>query len=129
MFLELDIEHEFLIKNYFLISGLYDLREIFRNSPMDGNGQLKLTEEDVKLLSPVLFEDVCKTHKPLVHVLYGENDSPSFKGQSRAFARHLATFGFGVKEKQFQNCDHFEIVEELSRRTSEISNYIFKYIS
>lgn len=128
MLLNEDFQGHSLIKNYFLISGIYDLREIWKNPAMDENEQLKLNEEDVELLSPVLFKEFCKAHKPLLHILYAENDSDSFKGQSVAFRKHVENVGFEVLEKQFDDWDHFEIVEELSRKESRISKYMMKYI-
>lgn len=126
MLLQSDFHNNFLIKNYYLISGIYDLREVWKNPAIDGDQVLKLTDQDVELLSPVLFKDFSHTYKPSIHILYSENDSPSFKKQSLAFAKHLKQFGFEVLEKEFHDWDHFEIVEELSRKESKITEYILK---
>ncbi|KAL5277828.1 AFMID family protein [Megaselia abdita] len=128
MLLKSDFENHCLIKNYFLISGIYDLRPIWKNPAMDGNGELKLNIQTVESLSPVLLKEFCNNHKPLIHILYGENDSPSFKEQSRVFGKYLEKFEIKVLEKEFSEYDHFKIVEELSRKESDITKYIFKYL-
>lgn len=94
---------------------------------MDEKGILKLNEEDVVSLSPILFKEFSRKVKPMVHILFGEHDSPSFKGQSLAFGKFVEKFRFAVSVKKFNKWDHFEIVEELSRAGSDITKYIFNY--
>lgn len=127
MLLQTDFPDHFLIKNYFLISGIYDLREIWKNPAMDENDELKLNNIDVEMLSPILFKEFCRTYKPIIHILYGENDSPRFKVQSTTFGKHLRKFRFQVLQREFDDWDHFEIVEELSSSESEITKYILEY--
>lgn len=115
-----------LIKQVYLISGVYDLREIWKNPAMDENDTLKLNEKDLVELSPILTRSFSEKFNPIIHILYGEHDSPSFKNQSIAYAEYLKYSGFEVSLEEFPNYDHFEIVEELSRRESRIGEYILK---
>lgn len=129
MLLEDNFEGSDLIKNYFLISGIYDLREIWKNPAMDSNDLLKLDETSVMELSPILSRSLSSNKDTFIHILYGEHDSPSFKSQSIAYGKFLESLKFNVKVEDFPNWDHFEIVEELSRKESKIIEYIFSYFN
>ncbi|KAL4706873.1 hypothetical protein ACJJTC_010107 [Scirpophaga incertulas] len=100
-----------LLQGAFLISGVYDLRDLVRTSV---NQALQLPDEWAVSLSP-MFDDYKKLYRRnmRIYIIAGENDSPTFKKQSREFYEHL------LKVSRTKNMyleikdgmDHFNIVE------------------
>jgi arylformamidase len=102
------------IKAIIPVSGVFDLEPLIRT---DINDNLKMNEQEARLLSPLLMND-CYLNKDIrVLLAYGEEDSIAFKEQSHDYKKHL-------KEKlrllnvdciQIDKVDHFNVIENLSR--------------
>ncbi|CAH0747539.1 unnamed protein product [Diatraea saccharalis] len=108
----------------FLISGVYDLRELLHTSVNDA---VQLPTEWAKPLSP-LFDCYSHLHtrKVRLYIIAGQNDSPRFKKQSREFYEHLLdvcliqNMYLEIKD----DFDHFDIVECLSNDNNYLKNLL-----
>lgn len=119
---------EFLTSTYgsqrlqgaFLVSGVYDLRDLVKTYV---NELVKLPQEKAIEMSPMFDDYTHLRNKNLrIYVLAGQNDSPTFKKQSRDFYDKLQNsissqnVYLEIKDK----LDHFDIVECFS----EIDNFL-----
>lgn len=119
-----------LVDHVFLISGLYDLRELWSYKSCNPNNVLALNDDLAHELSPI-----CWTYdKELIgqyqrqnlkmHVIVAEHDSEAFKLQSQNYYKKLADLNLNVSYTVFESYDHFNIIEECSDRDSPISRYM-----
>ena len=121
-----------LIDQLFLISGLYDLRELWALQASNPQNILNLNAEKAKDLSPICWqynEDLLTKYRQqgvVFHVLVAENDSNTFKKQSEDLFKLFKALGLNVAYKEFEKYDHFDIIEECSNRNSVISKYIIR---
>lgn len=112
----------------FLISGVYDLRDLIKTTV---NAPLKLNETTAAAFSPILsnyqhIRDSDVFDKIRVHIIVGKHDSPTFQKQSRDFWKVLqSNFGVDAYLDIMENLDHFDIVEALG----ELENYLKFFIS
>ncbi|XP_063634744.1 kynurenine formamidase isoform X1 [Cydia splendana] len=112
------------LQGAFLISGIYDLRELVLTSVNDA---VQLPTEWAIPLSPQ-FD--CYTHlqarRVRLYILAGQNDSPVFKKQSREFYELLlntcltADMYLEIKDE----VDHFDIVECLANDDNYLKNLL-----
>ncbi|KAJ0181054.1 hypothetical protein K1T71_003139 [Dendrolimus kikuchii] len=99
------------LRGAFLVSGVYDLRDLVKTYV---NDLVRLPEQKVRQMSPY-FDDY--THlqniNVRVYILAGQNDSPTFKKQSRDFYEKLqiSFLSNNVYLEIKDNFDHFDIVE------------------
>ncbi|CAK1548357.1 unnamed protein product [Leptosia nina] len=106
----------------FLISGVYDLRELVHTSVNDA---IQLPAEWAAPLSPQ-FD--CFTHlqarKIRVFILAGQNDSPTFKKQSREFFEllHNTCLMQNMYLEIKDDMDHFDIVECFANDDNYLKN-------
>ncbi|GBP79294.1 Kynurenine formamidase [Eumeta japonica] len=108
----------------FLISGVYDLREIVHTYVNDA---VRLPEEWAVAMSP-LFDDYKHLfeRKIRMYILAGEHDSGTFKRQSREFYEHLLDvcrtqhMYFEIKDR----LDHFDIVENFANQDNFLKNLV-----
>lgn len=104
-----------LIKSVYLFSGIFDLVELKDTERMNANNMLSLNDENVKDLSPIYFNyKVLSESNITVKVFVAENDSKTFIKQSKGLAEVLKKFNAKVSYDLIENCDHFDIVENLS---------------
>lgn len=112
------------LQGAFLVSGVYDLRELIHTTINDA---VQLPREWAVPLSP-LFD--CFTHlqtrKVRIYILAGQNDSPTFKKQSREFYELLhntclmQNMYLEIKDKM----DHFDIVECFANHDNFLKNLL-----
>lgn len=130
--LETDYELKDLIKHFFLISGPYDLREIWNlktcRSITNVNNPLKLDDESASRLSPMLFKNFVKGYQCEFHLAAGKHEAPSFFGQAKAFANVLLDNNFKVFLHEFPNNDHFDIAHAMNTEDSDVTKYILKVL-
>ncbi|PVB59890.1 alpha/beta hydrolase [Labrenzia sp. 011] len=105
-----------LVKSVLLLSGLYELAPIAASFAQDW---LALSAADVADLSPL-------RHLPArsgpVLVAWAEGDAPGFKRQSLGFHEAWKTAGLPGRALEIENCNHFNILLELSRDDSRLTN-------
>lgn len=116
------------VRYVFLVSGVYDLRDLRTCDAVNAANLLGLSERNVDALSPirmpsanaatVISGGIGPPKQPLqqpaqfdVRVLVAEHDSATFREHSRAYA-DAACCNFNV----LAGCDHFDIVERLVER-------------
>lgn len=112
------------LQGAFLISGVYDLREIVHTSV---NELVQLPQEWAVNLSPQFG---CYTHlqgrRIRIYILAGQNDSPTFKKQSREFYELLQNtclmqhMYLEIKDQ----LDHFDIVECFAHENNFLNNLL-----
>ncbi|XP_039951382.1 kynurenine formamidase [Bactrocera tryoni] len=118
--------------SFFLISGVFDLRELWNLPSVNPANILNLDLVSAEELSPICwkldeeFIEFAKQIKLRIHVLVAENDSETFKGQSLAFAKKLSETGLEIVFKIFEGYDHFDIIENVPVKGSEINTYLLK---
>lgn len=112
------------LQGAFLISGMYDLREVVRTSI---NKVLQLPKEWAVPLSPQ-FD--CFTHlqerRVRIYILAAQNDSPSYKKQSREFYEllHNTCLMQNMYLEIKDNVDHFDIVECFTKDDNYLKNLL-----
>lgn len=127
---ELLSRHKTLELSFFLISGLYDLRELWQLECSNPKNVLNLNAALAAEFSPICWElsskviDFYKCRNARIHVLAAENDSKTFKAQSSALAACWRKIGLNTIFVELPFYDHFNIIEEASNGNSEISKYI-----
>ncbi|XP_014086845.3 kynurenine formamidase [Bactrocera oleae] len=118
--------------SFFLISGIFDLRECWNLPSVNPANILNLDLVGAEELSPICrkldakFIEFAKEIKIRIHVLVAENDSVTFKEQSLAFAKKLTDAGLEIEFKIFERYDHFDIIENVPVKGSEINTYLLK---
>lgn len=103
-----------IIKNIFLIGGIYDLTEI-PFTIHNKNNVLSLTEENITTLSPVMLDYTKWTDLNLDIVLFSaEYDSPTFKKQTIQM-KSIWEQKYQLKCRYYllPGCDHFDLVERI----------------
>lgn len=104
-----------LIKSIYAFSGIFDLVELKDTQCMNGNNILSLTDENVEDLSPIYFNYKLLSESDIfVKIFVAENDSQTFINQSRELNDVLNKFNVKNSFNFIENCDHFDIVENLS---------------
>ena len=103
------------IKSALLISGMYDLRPVMLSAR---SSYVKLSDDEILELSAILQPEKLRT--PLTMV-YGENETPEFKRQPKAYLEALATVGKTARVVEIAGVNHFEVLKLLGDPTSEVS--------
>ncbi|CAF3334742.1 unnamed protein product [Rotaria socialis] len=123
-----NIDHE-TFGGFFLISGVFDLVPLVSTYV---NIPLGMTIAVAKNQSP-LHRDSNDYWSALKHVpilcVHAQYDSPAFHEQNRQYGSCLEKNGFNnVKTIQFDNFDHFDIIEQLEIRDQPLTTMILKLI-
>ncbi|XP_075162806.1 kynurenine formamidase isoform X2 [Haematobia irritans] len=125
-----DYQQLHLIDNLFLISGLYDLRQLWSFQSCNPNNILALNDKLAFELSPITWtynKDLIRqslNQRLKVHIIVAENDSEAFKKQSQNYAYTLMQLNMNINFRMFSFYDHFDIIEDCSNRDSVVSCYI-----
>ncbi|KAL5293411.1 AFMID.2 family protein [Megaselia abdita] len=126
--LDSDIENKDLIKHFVLISGIYDLKEIWHTKALSDLSNtvnpLGLNDETSIKLSPMYFKNFIK-YDAEVHLLTGKYEAPSFFGQAKVFGDILKKQNYTVHLHEFPEYDHFDIVHSMKDVNSDITKYLF----
>uniref|UniRef100_A0A1B0G9V8 Alpha/beta hydrolase fold-3 domain-containing protein n=1 Tax=Glossina morsitans morsitans TaxID=37546 RepID=A0A1B0G9V8_GLOMM len=120
----------YAINHLFLISGVYDLRELWKLTCCNENNKLGLDAVRAEQLSPLCWpynKKLLLLHNKQdlqVHVMVAENDSATFIKQSQSYADKLKLMELKVDYKIFNDYDHFNIIEDTAIANSIVSLYI-----
>lgn len=129
--LDTDFTHKDLVKNFVLISGVFDITETWNTktcSSISGvENPLGLNDATARKCSPMYYTKFASFPAEF-HLLTGKYESPSFYGLSKAFKKVLERNGFKVTQYVFPNYDHFDIVHSMKDEDSEITAYLFKVL-
>lgn len=112
------------IDSIYLISGVYDLKELqYTNN--NENNILSIDNSNVDQLSPLKFDFTGQWSKQdiNINIYVGQYDSPTFIRQSMELSLRFSN-GFKVDFQLLKDYDHFEIVEDLSEKSYEITTSI-----
>lgn len=114
-----------LLKNIFLISGIYDLNELKDTKCANRDNLLSLTDSNVTALSPAKWNfDHLKAFAIKFATFVGGDESPTLQQQSADFGKVLSSSGLNASFKKIENVDHFNIVQKLSENDYEITKTI-----
>lgn len=115
------------IKHLYLISGIYDLSQL-RYTSVNELNKLGLFESNIRKVSPMHFDFVPWQQFPLdIHIFAAQNDSTTFRVQSECFGKRLKhEFGLNTNCRLIDNCDHFDVVENLAQSSYEITKEIIR---
>lgn len=120
------------IKSLHLISGIYDLSQCRRTTEVNEHNKLAINDSNVcQLLSPMHF-DFTLWQKFSIHIeIYvAENDSITFRMQSESFWKRLQIdYNLSCEFLTITKCDHFDIVENLSDNSYQITKAIIRNLN
>ncbi|XP_052753879.1 kynurenine formamidase isoform X2 [Galleria mellonella] len=112
------------LRGAFLVSGVYDLRELTHTTVNDA---VQLPNEWAIPLSPQ-FDSYThlQERKVRIYILAGQNDSPTFKRQSREFYEllHNTCLMQNMYLEIKDNMDHFDIVECFANDDNFLKNLL-----
>lgn len=119
-----------LVKNIYLISGVYDVSELRKTQSANRNNLLKITDENVDALSPIKqsYEHL-KSFNVTFDAYVGGDESPTIQKQSREFVAHLKQAKLQANFHLMDGFDHFNIVEKLSEINYDITQTIIKNLA
>uniref|UniRef100_A0A1B0CQ19 Putative kynurenine formamidase n=1 Tax=Lutzomyia longipalpis TaxID=7200 RepID=A0A1B0CQ19_LUTLO len=121
------LPHRDLIRGVYLLSGVYDIREL-RHTKVANNGNiLSITDDNVVSLSPSLadYGHLAGTSAHFT-VVVTENESPSYKKISQGMKDALAKGTERVKFILLPNRDHFDLVEQLNDKDGELTKILIE---
>lgn len=129
--LDTPYKHKNLIKHFILISGIYDLSEIWNTkacAAISGvENPLGLTALSAKELSPMFYEKFADFSADF-YLFTGKFEAPSFFGLAKAFKKVLEKHRFKVTQYVFPEYDHFDIVHSMKDRDSSIMKFVFSIL-
>uniref|UniRef100_A0A336LVA8 CSON003078 protein n=1 Tax=Culicoides sonorensis TaxID=179676 RepID=A0A336LVA8_CULSO len=114
----LDLNVRELLKQIYLISGVYDLTELRYTTAVNNNNLLGLNDSNIKEVSPLYsnYSHLKSTNANGIqfNVYVGEYDSNTFQKQSQDISiRLIRDINESVSYCLLKNLDHFNIVEDL----------------
>ncbi|CRL06829.1 CLUMA_CG019545, isoform A [Clunio marinus] len=119
-----------LIKNIYLISGVYDLSELKNTKVVNRDNLLSITDANVGELSPMKHNfDHLKGHNIVFDAFVGSVESPTLQKQTREFVAHLKLAKLHANFHLMDGLDHFNIVEKLSEINYDITQTIIKNLA
>ncbi|MFQ3218746.1 MAG: arylformamidase, partial [Paraglaciecola sp.] len=104
-----------IIKGVCAVSGIYDLQPLL---PTYVNDLLSMDLSEARENSPVL--QALPTPVPVI-IAFGENETDEFKRQSKIMSDKLCDDGFYVQFKEIKGCNHFDVIMDLSQKSSWLS--------
>lgn len=116
-----------LLKNSYLISGVYDVSELRGTKVVNHNNLLSITDQNVEALSPIKHNfDHLKNVNVSFDAYIGGDESPTLQKQTREFVAHLKIAKLHANYHLMDGLDHFSIVEKLSEIDYEITQTVIK---
>ncbi len=113
------------IDSIYLISGVFDLTDL-QYTTVNQDNILSIDNSNVDQLSPLKFnltEWSTKLQQIKINIYVGEYETPTFVKQSMEMFLRF-TKGFRVRMRVVAGHDHFNIVEDLSRKKYELTQDI-----
>lgn len=119
-----------LVKNVYLISGVYDVSELRKTQTANRGNLLSITDQNVDALSPIKqnYEQL-KNFNITFDAFVGGDESPTIQRQSREFIAHLKQSKLQANFTLMDGLDHFSIVEKLSEVNYDITQKIIKNLA
>lgn len=119
-----------LVKNIYLISGVYDVSELRSTKCVNRGNLLSISDDNVDALSPIKQSfDHLKGFNITFDAFVGGDESPTLQKQSREFVAHLKQTKLQANYHLLDGLDHFSIVEKLSEINYEITQKIIGNIA
>lgn len=116
-----------LLKNIYMISGIYDVSELRNTTAVNRDNILSITDENVDFLSPMKHQfGHLQDYSIYFDAYVGSDESPTLQKQSRQFIAHLKLAKLHAKYHLVADADHFNITEKLSQKDYEITQTIIK---
>lgn len=111
---------EGLIRNAYLISGIYELSPVLNISV---NQEIRLKAEEVTDLSPIRFAPASQTH---YEVIVGGGEPRGWQDQSIAFERHIRDQGADSHLTILPERHHYSILQDLETPDAELSKRLIQ---
>lgn len=119
-----------LLKNIYLISGVYDLSELRNTKSVNRDNLLSIDDGNVEALSPLKQSfDHLKSYNIVFDAFVGSDESPTLQRHSREFIAHLKLAKLQANFQLMEGLDHFSIVEKLSEINYDITQKIINNLS
>lgn len=119
-----------LVKNVYLISGVFDVSELRHTKSANRGNLLSITDDNVDALSPIKQSfDRLKSYSITFDAFVGGDESPTLQKQSREFVAHLKQTKLHANYHLMDGLDHFNIVEKLSEINYDITQKIIGNIA
>lgn len=118
-----------LLKDVYLISGVYNVQELRYTNSVNRDNLLGITNSNARKLSPLYakYDHLRSLADRLrFHVYAGQHDSDVFRAMSSQMNDHLASFGLKSDFNILPNLDHFDIVENLSNEDHPLMKAILR---
>ncbi|XP_035778599.1 kynurenine formamidase-like [Anopheles albimanus] len=118
-----------LLKDVYLISGVYDVQELRYTTSVNRDNLLGLNDNNVLRLSPLSMSYSHLTGAaagPRFHVYVAEHDSEVFRTMASSMKNHLESFALPCDLNDMPGLDHFDIVENLSKTDHPLTIAILK---
>uniref|UniRef100_A0A182YFY2 Kynurenine formamidase n=2 Tax=Anopheles stephensi TaxID=30069 RepID=A0A182YFY2_ANOST len=122
-------EELLLLKDVYLISGVYDVQELRYTNSVNRDNLLAINDQNAKRLSPLLasydhLRSVSEQGALKFHVYVAQHDSDVFREMSSKMYDRLRSFGLSCDLHVLPNLDHFDIVEQLASSDYTITSAI-----
>jgi len=119
-----------LVKNIYLISGVYDVSELRTAKSVNRDNLLSIDDGNVEALSPLKqsFEHL-KSYNVVFDAFVGGDESPTIQRHSREFIAHLKQSKIQANFHLMEGLDHFDVVEKLSEINYDITQKIIKNLA
>ena len=111
------------IASTILVSGVYELEPIIQTSINDA---IKMDRSVAISMSPMLKE---LKDFPDTLIVWGENETAEFKGQSSKFSKKLVEYGIRVKAFEVPSRNHFDVILDLTKRDTVLGEEFYKLIT
>lgn len=123
-------ENSKLIRNIYLISGVFNLSPLRLLSGVNPNNIFDINETTAKSLSPSNFDySHLKSLNVQIYVYIAENESKTFIQESKDIYDVLHKHTSRVEYKLIEIVDHFDIGENLTDKNFEITKVIIENLS
>jgi len=111
-----------VIKGVCAVSGIYDLQPLIDTYV---NEPLKMDITEAKKNSPLLLP--LPKAVPII-IAFGDNETSEFKRQSKLMSEKLRTQGFEVQHQEIVGRNHFDVIVDLSEKSSWLFQQTLKVI-
>uniref|UniRef100_A0A182NEL5 Kynurenine formamidase n=1 Tax=Anopheles dirus TaxID=7168 RepID=A0A182NEL5_9DIPT len=115
-----------LLKDVYLISGVYNVQELRYTKSVNKDNLLGIDDTNARRLSPLFanYDHLRSATGLRFHVYVAQHDSDVFREMSTRMSEHLKTYGLNSELTVLPNLDHFDIVESLASADYAITTAI-----
>uniref|UniRef100_A0A182VUS7 Kynurenine formamidase n=1 Tax=Anopheles minimus TaxID=112268 RepID=A0A182VUS7_9DIPT len=116
-----------ILKDVYLISGVYNVQELRYTKSVNKDNLLGIDDGNAKRLSPLFASyDHLRSTGLKFHVYVAQHDSDVFREMSSKMCERLQSFGLSCDLNVLPNLDHFDIVENLALSDYAITSAILE---